>query len=92
MDDVIINDMALQLTTDLVIEDHPPRRSAKSFHAHLVLTLKYERVPTTVEGDSNSEGQQVYWVPGMEVAWRDWMDTSAFVEKLASIITRTDTS
>ena len=89
MDDVIINDMALQLTTDLVIEDHPPRLSAKSFHAHLVLTLKYERVPTTVEGASSSEGQRVYWVPGMEVAWRDWMDTSAFVEGFASIMSRT---
>ena len=42
-----------------------------------------------VEGASGSEGQRVYWVPGMEVAWHDWMDMLAFAEGFASIVTGT---
>ena len=57
MDYVILNDMAQQLTTDLVIEDHPPRRNAKNFHAHLALALKCRKEFMTMDGASSSEGQ-----------------------------------
>ena len=78
MDYVILNDMARQLTTDLVIEDHPPMRNAKNFHAHLALLLKCRKEPTMMEGASSSGGQRVHWVPGMERTWREWMDTLDF--------------
>ena len=52
MDYVILNDMALQLTTDLVIEDHPPKQNAKNFHAHLALLLMCRKESTMMEGAS----------------------------------------
>ena len=39
VDYAILNDTALQLAKGLAIEDHPPRRTAKNFHAHLALML-----------------------------------------------------
>ena len=39
VDYVILNDVALHMAKSLAIEDHPPKRKAKNFHAHLVLTL-----------------------------------------------------
>ena len=87
VDYVIQNDMALQLMTGLVIEDHPPRRNAKNFHAHLALTLMCKKATAMMEGASSSEGQRVRWVLGMEDTWHDWTDTLAFAEGLASIVT-----
>ena len=81
--------MARQLTTDLVIEDHPPRRNAKNFHAHLALTLKCKKEPITLEGTSSSKGRRVHWMPGMEVTWCDWTYTLDFAEGLTSTVTGT---
>ena len=39
VDYVILNDVALHMAKSLAIEDHPPKRTAKNFHAHLVLML-----------------------------------------------------
>ena len=39
VDYVILNDVALHMAKSLAIEDHPPKRMAKNFHAHLALTL-----------------------------------------------------
>ena len=78
MDYVILNDMARQLTTDLVIEDHPPRQNAKNFHARLALLLNCRKAPMTVESASSSGGQQSHWVPGMEGTWCEWTDTLDF--------------
>ena len=89
MDYIILNDMALQLTTDLAIEDHPPRRNAKNFHAHLALILTCKKATAMREGASSSEEQRVCWVPGMEDTWRNWTNTLAFVEGRASIVTGT---
>ena len=78
MDYVILNDMERQLTTDLVIEDHPPRQNAKNFHAHLALSLRCRKAPMIMKGASSSEGQRVHWVPGMEGTCREWTDTLDF--------------
>ena len=78
MDYVILNDMAWQLTTDLVIEDHPPRQNANNFLAHLALSLKCRKEPMIMDGASSSGGQRVHWVPGMEGTWREWTDTLDF--------------
>ena len=87
VDNVILNDMARQLTTNLVIEDHPPGQNAKNFHAHLALTLKCRKESTMMEGASSIEGQGVHWAPGMEGTWREWTDRLDFAEGLASIVT-----
>ena len=87
VDYVILNDMAQQLTTDLVIEDHPPRQNAKNFHAHLAVSLKCRKELMTMEGATSSGRQQVHWVPGMEDTWREWTDTLDFANGLASIVT-----
>ena len=39
MDYVILSDAALHMAKSLAIEDHPPKRKAKNFHAHLVPML-----------------------------------------------------
>ena len=78
MDNVILNDMAWQLTTNLIIEDHPPRQNAKNFHAHLALSLECRKELMIMEGATSSGRQQVHWVLGMKGAWREWTDTSDF--------------
>ena len=57
VDYIILNDMASQLTADLVIENNLPRQNAKNFHAHLPLTLKCRKEAMTMEGASSSEEQ-----------------------------------
>ena len=43
VDYIILNDAALHMAKGLAIEDHPPRCTAKNFHAHLALTLTCQR-------------------------------------------------
>ena len=78
MDYVILNDKAWQLTTNLIIEDDPPRRNAKNFHAHLALSLKCRKELMILEGATSSRRQRVQWVPGMEGTWHEWTDMSDF--------------
>ena len=39
MDYIILYDVALHMAKSLALEDHSPRRMAKSFHVHLALML-----------------------------------------------------
>ena len=39
MDFIILNYVALHMVKSLAIDDHPPRCTAKNFHAYLALTL-----------------------------------------------------
>ena len=81
--------MARQFTTDLVIEDHPPRQNAKNFHAHLALLLQCRKTLETMKGASSGGRQQVHWVLGMEGTWREWTDMLDFAKGMASIVTGT---
>ena len=54
VDYIILNNAALHLAKGSTIEDHPPRCTAKNFHAHLALLLKCRKATMTVEGASSS--------------------------------------
>ena len=78
MDYVILSDAALHMVKRLAIEDHPPRRKAKNFHANLVLTLTCQQDLLQSLEVGNSLGCHIQWVPRMEVAWRTWTDSEVF--------------
>ena len=52
MDYVILNDVSLHMAKNLAIEDHPPRHTAKNFHAHLALMQNCQQnLLQTLEAD-----------------------------------------
>ena len=84
---VILNKVALHMAKGLTIEDHPSRRSAKNFHAHLALTLS---CPWDKLHSSKVDGAlecHITWVSGMEMTWRDWTDSEVFAQCLENLVT-----
>ena len=78
VDYTILSDAALHMAKSLAIEDHPPKRKAKNFHAHLVLMLTYQQgLLQSLEVD-DALGCHIRWVSGMELAWRAWTDLEEF--------------
>ena len=78
MDYVILSDATLHMAKRLAIEDHPPRRKAKNFHANLVLTLTCQQGLLQSPEVDNVLRCHFRWVSSMEMAWQAWTDSEDF--------------